>query len=424
MRLRPRKRDTAALVLAGLLALAPLLIFSSGGAGATTDGLPNLSVQATYGCDDGTDSGDAFVEVTLTDSAADADGTVYQAGLITLGTDAEAFPDGGGPTLVTVGQQPVTVRLAGPVNNGDQVMVTSTDPSQTRPKYTSLAHSCMKNAEPTIDDLSQASLTVKSGVCDDGTVGALARVTNPNRPDADFVDATGLDQVPYTVVLLTAGSAELVGTDQLNFDRPSTASSCLSPDVATTSEKFEVRAIGVDGSVKAQSVTLNQTPPSTSPVHPPTSPPTTAPTSKPTSQPTSGHTSKPAPQPTAKATGVVPSAGSNSQAGGSQGQQPGSNGLGLLPGNNGGSDGSASPPASTHSALTQPGNRTNSSPTPSSSSAPAIANDPRFQRLADPPLDSSSRIFVWQRDAALIVLLDALAISGLVGGVVWGAKRR
>jgi hypothetical protein len=46
------------------------------------------------------------------------------------------------------------------------------------------------------------------------------------------------------------------------------------------------------------------------------------------------------------------------------------------------------------------------------------------KHLAEPPLDSSSKIFVWQRDAALIVLIDALAISALIGGVVWSAKRR
>ncbi|MDQ1737424.1 MAG: hypothetical protein QOH56_3675 [Pseudonocardiales bacterium] len=413
MQLRPRKRSVAAFVLAAILAFVPLL-WSSGAASAAD--APTVRASALFGCSDG----GGFVEVTLKDPAAPAPGLLYQV-YLSSGTADQTFLKTGGPTLVTVSTDWVTIRLPGPIHGGDVLTVVPDDGSAL-PLNRKLATTCGQSS-PTVSDLDPIVLSVKASTCSDGSVGALASVVNPNAPDRDYQQSTGLDEVQYTVLLVGSVDGQLDSSNQLSFTKAATDHTCLSPDIATSTSKFDVRAIGVDGSIKQKAITLSRTP-SSSP--PPTGTPSTTPTPKPTPTPTPKPTSHPTSNPTGSPSVPSTSAGGSSSSsavtvpgGGAGGSSSAGQDLGSAGGNTSGS-------AST-SATTEQTSRSRPTPKPqpsTSSSGPAIASDPRFQHLAEPPLDNNSRIFVWQRDAALIVLLDALAVSALIGGVVWSAKRR
>jgi hypothetical protein len=411
MQLRPRKRSVAAFLLAAILAFVPLL-WSSGTAAADP---PTVRASALFGCSDN----GGFVEVTLKDPASPPPGQVYQV-YVSSGTDDQTFRTGG-PTLVTVSTDWVTVRLAGPIHGGDILTVVPEDGSAP-PLSKKLAATCGQSS-PTVSDLDPVALSVKASTCSDGSVGALASVANPNEPDRDYQQSTGLDEVQYTVVLVSHATGQLDSSNQLSFSKAATDHTCLSPDITTSTSNFDVRAIGVDGSVKQQAVTLSRTPASSPP---PSGTPSTSPTPKPTSTSTPKPTSHPTTNPSSSPSVPSSSAGGSSSSsavivpGGGTG---GSSSAGQDLGSAGGSPSGA---PSTSAATQHPGR---SQPTPKpqpskSSSGPAITSDPRFQHLAEPPLDNNPRIFVWQRDAALIVLLDALAVSALIGGVVWNAKRR
>ncbi|MDQ1716851.1 MAG: hypothetical protein QOE89_804 [Pseudonocardiales bacterium] len=411
MQSRPRKRSVAAFVLAAILAFVPLL-WSSGAASATDS--PTVRASALFGCSD--DGG--FVEVTLKDPAAPAAGVLYEV-YLSSGTADQTFPKGG-PTLVTVGTDWVTVKLAGPIQGGDTLTVVP-DNGSAPPLSKKLAATCGQSS-PTVSDLDPVVLTVKASTCSDGSVGALASVANPNAPDRDYQQSTGLDEVQYTVVLVSHATGQLDSSNQLSFSKAATDHTCLSPDIATSTSKFDVRAIGVDGSVNQQPVTLSRTPGSSPPPSGTPSTPTPKPTPTPTPKPTTHPTTNPTGSPSVPSTSTDGSSSSSSVIG-PGGGAGGSSSAGQDLSSAGGS---ASGTPSTSATTGQTGR---SQPTPkpqpsTSSPGSAIASDPRFQHLAEPPLDNNSRIFVWQRDAALIVLLDALAVSALIGGVVWSAKRR
>lgn len=403
-----QRRRLRIAVASGLTAFVASLLWVSGPAAAS--GGIGVSAKAQYGCSDG-----GFLVVTLTDTGAPTNGTTYQLGLAPAGPDVPtSFPSDGGPTTVTVGPDPVTVKLAGNPDTSDHIFIQQMDTLN----YTTAAiPSTCRGRVSSVPELAPASIAAdvaKSNCQVPGQVGIAATVQNPNSPTSNYQNSTGLSVIPYTVLLVRADSGTLVGNASLSFDEAGTDAVCLNAP-AKVSATYEVRAIGVDGNTAKSSIAITASihpspsptpsspPPSTQPVPNPT-PSTVKSTPAPSASHSSQHpTSNPAP-PAVSSTQVFPVIAENPQlssaAAGPSVSPSATHALPVQP----------SPPASASSAV----------PVPSATGTPG----PRTLHLADPPLDNSSRIFLWQRDAALIVLLDALAVAGLVGGVVWSSKRR
>jgi hypothetical protein len=415
MRLRPRKHSVAALVLAAALACGPMLLSMSNASavGAAID------VSAKYGCGlPGTDG--AFVEVTVRDPNPTT--SDYEIGLMS-GTDGvpTTFPDGEGPTLVSAGGDidKVTVRLAQAVGPGDNAYVKNTGTGTVTPVDLSSYCSNISTTVPALDTpLVAGAEKVSTNDCLNpipaGKQAVSATIYNPNDPDRNYTRLTGLDTVPYTVLLVNAANDKKVDGQSLVFAKEDTLPVCLAapPNVTAT---YKVRAIGVDGSSTDATSTVRVVAPTTS--HPSPSPtPKPKPTPKPTPKPSAPTVVRTSPATTSTPAQSPPS---NSDVVTGPGQ-PGASQFG-----DGGSSTSSSAAGSSSNSGTP--RATGSSARPSASAVVSLPNPDgtvAVKHLAEPPLDSSSKIFVWQRDAALIVLIDALAISALIGGVVWSAKRR
>ncbi|CAN5445586.1 hypothetical protein BH10ACT8_BH10ACT8_29500 [soil metagenome] len=400
MQVRLGKRTAAVLGLAVMAASAPFLL-SSGAASADN---PTIRASAQYGCADG-----GFVEVTLQDPQASDAGTQYLVGLAGPGADIPAtFPDLEGPSLVTVGTDRVTVRLAGVAHDGDHIFISEQDNNalQVIP-----LNACKSSKPPTISTLKTATLAVgPNDQCGPSTTTVAATLLNPNSVSYKYISQTGLNSVDYTLILVQSQTGAFTDAGALKFDSRGNDAVCLSAG-ASAVDSFVVKAIGVDGSVvPSKEITLGTTKQSSKP---PTSPPPSSP------HPSGSHPSSPAPSTSTS----VATSGSVTFG------NPGPNGGGSV-------DFPVTDPASSSNntgttattSTSSSGPRATSTSVPSSSASATaaipISADPRFRTLAEPPLDTHSRIFVWQRDAALIVLIDALAIGALIGGVLWSAKRR
>ena len=214
--------------------------------------LESHDVRATlrYGCAQEKGEED-FVEVSLkaveSDRFADHE-MILQIGLAGPDTDSyDVFPEGG-PSLVTLGEKPTKVRLAGPVGDSDHVFLKQLD----RPEIIKLPlqESCHR-IKPTNFGLDEPAVKVSAQSCTSGSRANLkVTLDNPNEVDRRL-QKIGIEQIDYTVLLvrqdgLLAGE-EPVGT-MISFDEPSASSITLS-QVAAKPANFQVRVIGLDGAV-------------------------------------------------------------------------------------------------------------------------------------------------------------------------------
>jgi hypothetical protein len=379
---------------------------------------PQLNVTTRYGCRD-----DGFVEVGVSrskhyssnaDAAAAAAGqpTIYQVGLSdpsstdSLGT----FPENG-PSLVAVNSKTTWVRLAGSVSAGEHVFIREVGqlPSQTVP----LSPTC-STRHPMDFELAAPTLTVTQNGCAPGARAEVqARVVNNNDVSQVYQKLSGSSSVNFTVLLVRASDDKLMppGKNQLLRFAHKGAVSVPLMAKATKPVTFEVRAIGVDGqSADPQPVTVDcsaRTPSSSPPVptvtpHRPTSSPATSASPTETPRPTpSTTTSRPAvtPPPTvlSPSVPVVPQ------------------GPVIAP------DSFTGAPSSPAGSIKPSASATRTSTPPAPSPSSAKTSRPSVLEVLPAPVHS---LAIWQSDAALVVLVDALAISALVSVTVWNARRR
>jgi hypothetical protein len=427
--------------------------------------LDDYDIQASvrYGCaqDSG---GDNFVEVTLgaEDWNGDDRDLVLQVGL--AGPDS---PDSagvfleGGPSLVTLGEDSVKVRLAGPVHDGDHVFLRQLDSPETI--NLPLQPTCHR-IKPTNFGLAEAAVQVAAKGCTSGSQANL-RVTLDNPNDVDQkLQKIGIDQIDYTV-LLVRQDGKLAGTDPVgtlvSFDEPSSSAITVS-QVVDRPARYEVRVIALDGAVvTSDSIRLScagNPGPSSSSRPSPSVPVTTSPPSS--SPPSSSPPSTPAPTPTVTSTSPVPSSSAVSSSPAPTTTAPPSSApassasASSAPASSTPPASSAQPPAISSSATSSPagnaggpvgGSASRSGPSapgpgnsgvqppvatlPSGRSSSAAATSsapspsPSIIRLVEPRADYGG-LPVFQKDVALVVLLFSAALTALVGSAVVNARRR
>lgn len=452
----------AALLLTALGGSLALLAQPS--AAATLDSY-DIRASVRFGCaqEKGEDS---FVEVSLSaverEDFADRE-LVLQVGLAGPESDDYGVFTEGGPSLVTLGENPIKVRLAGPVHEGDHVFLRQLD----HPEIIKLPlQATCHRIKPTNFGLDEPDVSVTTKSCTSGSRANLkVTLQNPNEVDRRL-QKIGIEQIDYTVLLvrddgLLAG-AEPVGT-LISFDEPSASSITLS-QVVPKPAKFQVRVISLDGSVvSSRSIRLScastgpapstpsrptpsvsistpgSTPPNSSrpapstPARPPTATPTPTPTptvSRPaptssaaastpaTSAPADPVTSPPATTPPASSLPAQrPPAASSSAAGSAGGPSAGSSASRPMPTPR--PSGSATRPAATPSEIQPP----SSAPAGPASPSPTPSPDSSIIRLVEPRSDYDG-LPVFQREVALVVLAFATAMAALVGMTVVNARRR
>jgi hypothetical protein len=531
---------TAAVVGAAAIVASLLLIPWSGGASAdTADPGSDASSAVSTAC-----LASGSVNVELNDPASGLTATTYQVSLAGPSRDANQFPDGGGPSLVSVGSPDsssatdsssasdapspsdspsesahalqlraatsssgsgtanspapnassasgsgsshsstsssnsgygsasstasdsasasasvsvsvppadpgsgdIKVRLAGPVYSDDHVTISGDGALAT--DDLSITPQCKHGDFPNVVVPTPVVAAEKAPQCSaDNGVGILATVKNKAQLTPTYMDQTGLDSVDYTVLLVRKDNGTITGDGallQFSADKPSetvdaVSNACFSVP-STQTAAYEVRAISVTGAVvKTAPVTVLAARPPTSPASSSTPPPVqTVPPTKPVVPPTSAPSHSTPSGSTSSSSTANPSSSSTvavSNSSGSTGSNGSSANGGGFSAQNGGSNGGqvGDSPSSNNEPQTAPvGSRGSASATPSADAAsPALAPSPSpsgqsetVLRLAGPPIDAGSGIFNWQSGPAVIVAVVALAISGLIGSVLWSAKRR
>ncbi|UQX87282.1 hypothetical protein M6D93_13345 [Jatrophihabitans telluris] len=408
------RRSTARVMAAslGLAGIGAGLVWLTAPAGATVDTL------SAYACLDS----NSDVNVKLNDPSA-AIGT-YTLTLSGPNHANDANPPL--PTVVNVDNTTVTVKLNGTIEAGDRVLAADVNGST---RSLNIATRCsFESPDYTIPVPTVDADAKSSGACvttsDTAAVSAtLQNWANPNT--YAYRKATGLDSVPYTVSLVDPQNnvADVATIDTTGV--AATGGACLTASFSRPTT-FSVQFVAVDGTaahaevrVKPASVTVTPSRTPTPPTHTPTTP-------KPSTTSGGGvaSTSQRIDAPSVAAPSQQAGGSATAGAAGSSRATASSSGTGAASASGTGSSaGGTGSSAGSSSAQSTP------SPSAAGSSAQQIAAAARFgsdgtRVIADPPLDGRSRIFVWQTDAALIVLVDALAISALIGGVVWSAKRR
>ena len=467
MRIRRPDRVLAASLLTALGACLALLAQPS--SASTLDDSYDIRATVRYGC--AQHGQDSFVEVAL--DAIDRDPSddrelVLQVGL--SGPDSTdptgVFPEGG-PSLVTLGENRIKVRLAGPVHDGDHVFLRQAD----RPDVITLPlqENCHR-IKPTNFGLAEPAVQVAAKSCTAGSKANLeVRLDNPNEVDRQL-QKIGIEQIDYTVLLVrqdgVLSGPDPVGT-LMSFDEPSASVVTLSEVVAKPA-RYQVRVIALDGSVvTSESIRLscagtgNPGPSSTSrptpsvPVTP--SPSATRPSSTPTHSPSVPVTRTPAPSSSAPATSsTVPissaptssaptssaptssaapssSAPSSSAPGRPATSQPpppvnSSPAVGVPGRPTAGSSPSrpSVPPARPSSSAGQPNvppASSTSAPTGEGSASATPSPEPSVIRLVEPRANYSG-LPVFEKDVALVVLVFSAALAAMVGMSVINARRR
>jgi hypothetical protein len=440
VRIRRPDRVVAASLLTALGACLALLAQPS--AASTLDSY-DISATIRYGC--AQHGEDSFVEVGLHamghDSHADRE-LVLQVGLAgPESPDSTAvFPEGG-PSLVTLGDKPIKVRLAGPVHDDDHVFLRQVDQSEviTLP----LQKTCHR-IKPTNFGLAEPAVQVAAKSCTAGSQANLqVTLENPNEVDRQL-EKIGIEQIDYTVLLVRQDGL-LAGPDPtgtlLSFDEPSTSVVMLR-HVVTKPARYEVRVIALDGAVVTSdsirlscastgtpgpSSTSRPTPsvpvtPSPTSTRPPPSTATHTATPTVTHRPTSPATSSSAPVSSAPASSAPASSAPPTTS------QPGppvtSSPAGGVPGPTASTSSSRSAGPTPSSSAVQPPN--SSPPSSSAVAAPSSSSpspEPSIIRLVEPRAKYGG-LPVFQKDVALVVLVFSAALSALVGATVVNARRR
>jgi hypothetical protein len=433
---------------------ACLALLAQPSAASTLDSY-DIRASVRYGC--AQHGEDSFVEVTLhaEDWKRDDRELLMQVGLAGPESPdaADVFPEGG-PSLVTLGEDPAKIRLAGPVHDGDHVFLRQVDRSEVI--NLPLQATCHR-IKPTNFGLAEPAVQVLAKGCTSGSRANLqVTLDNPNDVDRQL-EKIGIEQIDYTV-LLVRQDGQLAGTDPVgtlvSFDEPSASVITLSQVVAKPA-RYEVRVIALDGTVVTSdsirlscagtvpgpsstsrptpsvSVTVppsSSKPPST-PAHTPTAtatPPSPSPSSSATSSspaptssvPTSSVPTSSAPASSAPAssappvTSQPPPPATSSAAGGAAGPTAGSS-----------PSRSSKPAPHPSNGAGQPSNATPSSTAPSSTAPSSPEPEPSRIQLVEPRANYGG-LPVFQKDVALVVLVFSAAMTALVGSAVINARRR
>jgi hypothetical protein len=425
-----------------LTALGACLALLAQPSAASTLESYDIHASVRYGC--AQHGEDSFVEVGLKATGRDrpADGElVLQVGLAgPEPTDSTAvFPEGG-PSLVTLGENPIKVRLAGPAHDGDHVFIRQVDQPESEVITLPLQKTCHR-IKPTNFGLDEPGVHVEAKSCASGSQARLqVTLDNPNEVDKQL-QKIGIEQIDYTVLLvrqdgLLAGP-EPEGT-LMSFDEPSTSVVMLR-HVVTKPARYEVRVIALDGTVvTSRSIRLNCAstgnpgPSSTSrptpsvSVTPTSSPPSSTPPPTVTQQPTSSAPTSSAPATSAPPTSAPATSAPATSAPVSSAPPAASSPAGGIPGPTASSSPSRSPRPSS-SAVQPPAARPSSSPPSSSAvavpSSSSPSPEPSVTRLVEARANYSG-VPVFQRDAALVVLVFSAALAALVGATLVTARRR
>jgi hypothetical protein len=447
MRMRRYERVAAATLLT-VLAASLFLIARPAGSASAADFGRDVTPSIRYGCSDG-----GWVEVTLSpnhdpdDAQTNAsnlpvDPPVFQVGLAgpdSQGADAQ-YPEGG-PSLVVTGDQPATVRLAGPINTDDHVFIKRV--SNGAVIVAPLSDDC-HHQQPTDFGLDQPQLRLAATSCTNSTMARVdVGLTNPNPVDST-VQRLGLNEIDYTVLLVRAADDQLMTPNNgqlLRFDGRGDQPAALAAPAKVPTD-YEVRAIGLDGAVVSTghfavscAVPLGSKPPTSHPTATPTATVSSTNTS-PRTTPVPTHTPSrtPSPTPTVAHTSTHTSASAT---------QPGA-GVATTPDGSPGSPqpGFVSQPSNASSApatgTSRPGGAIRTStgapnPSATSSSSNSLGGQPGDTAspspsptgrltLANEPPGGFHGLLAWQ--PALVVAIDAMAIAALVGATVWRARRR
>jgi hypothetical protein len=382
---------------------------------AAADATAPVDGSVRFGCTDG-----GYVEVTVRNAQSEQNTSgIYQIGL--TGSSAPnpngPFPDGW-PSLVRVSSSPTTVRLAGTADSNKQVFVRPVGGDSVQ--YFSLGSSC-RNKRPLDFKLSQPTVALTSSSCNSAAQTTItASVDNPNSLELVYRRLSGLADIDYTTLFVQADTGAVTSMNAnhlLRFDGPGKLPSQLVDVSAKNPVTYQVRVIGIDGTV-ATTAALKL---DCSSVAVPTSTP-----------------SKPSPTPT-PSTPTPTTSGSSGTSGGGTGNggaspssaagtpplssiftppAPGSS-TGPLQPNVIGSNppGTSSTPSSGGSSTPSPGTSPGVAPAPSASSS----QSPQRVTLGDVKQGFGG---VWSADAALVVGIDAVAISALVGATLVAARRR
>ncbi len=418
----------------------------------------DIKASIRYGCaqENGEDS---FVEVGL--SAVEREDFAGRELVLQVGLDGPeaggygVYPEGG-PSLVTLGENPIKVRLAGPVHEGDHVFLRQLDRSEVI--KLPLQANCHR-IKPTNFGLDEPEVKVSPQSCTAGSRANLkVTLENPNEVDRRL-QKIGIEQIDYTVLLvrhdgLLAGS-EPVGT-LISFDEPSASVITLS-QVVPKPATFQVRVIGPDGEVVSSrsirlscastgpapsgpvrpspSVPTSAPPPSSSrpapstPARPPTAtvsrpptsqaPTTPAPASRPpaSSRPASPVPAAPATsQPVTSPPAQRPPAASSSAAGPAGGPSAGGSTSRPAPTPRPSTARPSAAPSDSRPPSSAPAVPATSSPAPSPESSSIV-------RLVEPRPEYGG-LPVFEREVALVLLAFVAAMAALVGTTVVNARRR
>ncbi len=440
--------------MAGLLltALAAALALLAQPSSAASLDSYDIRASVRYGCPQN-DGEDGFVEVTL--RADDWQGEdrelTLQVGLAGPESDDSdgVFPEGG-PSLVTLGETPTKVRLAGPVHDGDHVFLRQLD----QPGLVTLPlQATCHRIKPTNFGLDEPTVQVAPPKCTTGAQANL-KVTLDNPNDVDQrLQKMGIDQIDYTVLLvrhdgLLAGT-EPVGT-LISFDEPSASVITLSQVVAKPAT-YQVRVIGLDGAVvSSNSIRLScagTVPPPPSSASPTPTVPTSRPgTATPSTSRPAPSTSRPAPSSPASSS-PAPSSPAPSSPAASRSSAAATSAPPSSTGSAGPAPTTTSPvrptPAGSSPLVPSAGNSSSPRPVPTGPTSTPAPSGPASTSSAAVPVTSSptpsptpSRIRlveprsdygplpVFQKEVALVVLVFSAALAALVGGTVVAARRR
>jgi hypothetical protein len=261
---------------------------------------------------------DGGIAVRLADQTAGDSAAMFQIGF----GDQNSYPSGGGPTQLAMNTgQTYTVHLAGKASSA-QDYISVLDGKGNQVATSNIAPAC----PPTIHsvDLEQtifgatAQSSCSSTPPPAGQSVILAGMQSLTPVSEAYQSATGLKSIPYTLSLVS-GTGKVSQTHMFDFQFATDTDSWCFTAPSDVTATYQVRAVGVDGSVVAQNVTVkkssSQPTPSPTPSKPhPSSPPPSSPPSH-TTQPshTPGSGSHPATQPSAtqSSAAVIPGSQSN-----------------------------------------------------------------------------------------------------------------
>jgi hypothetical protein len=389
--------------------LVCLFAFPLAGAFAASKGKSTdngqVDVSLRYGCSNG-----GWVEARVRIQAGtDAQGSnssqnkaePVQIGYTLSGTGADARYLVGGPAIVEVDNNTTLVRLVGPPPPGAKVFITRLDLGETT--IVPLPATC-STGSPTNLRLKPVVVDLSGQTCVSATAArATATVENPN----DTRVGGGPKTVDYTVLSTDPTGTLLAPPGQMLSYAHAGAVSVDVP-IPSTDGPYEVRVIGMDGSV----ITLAGQATDCAPVTPPTSsvpvsstPPVSTPPTSHEPPPTSERPAGPPSTSEGVAQGPATTPTTEASA------EPTPTGTAVNP-----------PAPPTTSARPEPTSSTPGTPVPTKSEEPRPTRYPPL--LANAPAAKPSLGFKLQSSAAIVVLVDALAIGGLVLGTMQVARRR